>query len=105
MVFMNMGGPSTTDEVHGFLSMLFVGVVLAHCMEAVDLTGIGGQRSHPSRAFSELHWTVHCAEENTQDSKTVCRNWRRFAYQEVVRIPGRRNVQDPGQDITRNRTA
>ncbi|KAF2030792.1 ferrochelatase-domain-containing protein [Setomelanomma holmii] len=23
MVFMNMGGPSTTDEVHGFLSMLF----------------------------------------------------------------------------------
>ncbi|KAH8639021.1 Ferrochelatase [Alternaria alternata] len=24
MVFMNMGGPSTTDEVHGFLSMLFV---------------------------------------------------------------------------------
>jgi hypothetical protein len=24
MVFMNMGGPSTTDEVHGFLSNLFV---------------------------------------------------------------------------------
>jgi protoheme ferro-lyase len=24
MVFMNMGGPSTTDEVHGFLSALFV---------------------------------------------------------------------------------
>ncbi|KAI6878610.1 hypothetical protein KC355_g22309, partial [Hortaea werneckii] len=23
MVFMNMGGPSTTDEVHGFLSRLF----------------------------------------------------------------------------------
>jgi len=27
MVFMNMGGPATTDEVHGFLSMLFVCVV------------------------------------------------------------------------------
>lgn len=24
MVFMNMGGPSTTDEVHDFLSRLFV---------------------------------------------------------------------------------
>ena len=24
MVFMNMGGPSTTDEVHSFLSNLFV---------------------------------------------------------------------------------
>jgi hypothetical protein len=31
MVFMNMGGPSTTDEVHGFLSMLFVcGLVETH---------------------------------------------------------------------------
>lgn len=28
MVFMNMGGPSTTDEVHGFLSMLFVNTLL-----------------------------------------------------------------------------
>ena len=27
MVFMNMGGPSTTDEVGSFLSRLFVGVV------------------------------------------------------------------------------
>jgi protoheme ferro-lyase len=27
MVFMNMGGPSTTDEVGGFLSRLFVCVV------------------------------------------------------------------------------
>lgn len=32
MVFMNMGGPSTTDEVGDFLSRLFVRcVVLSHC--------------------------------------------------------------------------
>lgn len=33
MVFLNMGGPSTTDEVHDFLSRLFVGppVYPPHC--------------------------------------------------------------------------
>lgn len=36
MVFMNMGGPSTTDEVHGFLSMLFVQLPLAHRRKQTD---------------------------------------------------------------------
>lgn len=30
MVFLNMGGPSTTDEVGDFLSRLFVGVILSN---------------------------------------------------------------------------
>lgn len=33
MVFMNMGGPSTTDEVHGFLSMLFVQFPLTRAID------------------------------------------------------------------------
>ena len=37
MVFMNMGGPSTTDEVHGFLSMLFVQLPLARHRKEADL--------------------------------------------------------------------
>lgn len=32
MVFMNMGGPSTTDEVGGFLSRLFVGNSMLHLL-------------------------------------------------------------------------
>lgn len=40
MVFLNMGGPSTTDEVEDFLSRLFVSVVPVHSAEwaSSDLT-------------------------------------------------------------------
>ena len=39
MVFMNMGGPSTTDEVNGFLSRLFVRMVLVDI--TIGLTTVG----------------------------------------------------------------
>lgn len=37
MVFMNMGGPSTTDEVGGFLSRLFVWTVGEHTKQILTL--------------------------------------------------------------------
>jgi hypothetical protein len=88
MVFMNMGGPATTDEVHGFLSMLFVRSFRTRIIHGM-LTRAGRQRPDSSRTFPELHWTVHRAETNTEDSKTVRGDWWRIAHQEMVRVPGR----------------
>lgn len=41
---------------------------------------------------------------NTHDSETVRCHWRRLPNSKMVRIPERRNVQDIGQDISRNCT-
>lgn len=101
MVFMNMGGPSTTDEVHGFLSMLFVRISTSN-FRVPGLTFQGRQRSHSSRTFPELHWTVHRAKKNAQDPEAICRDWWRVAHQEMVRISGGGNVQNPRQDVARN---
>lgn len=38
MVFMNMGGPSTTDEVYDFLSRLFVCLIITAYSQSIVLT-------------------------------------------------------------------
>lgn len=94
MVFMNMGGPSTTDEVHGFLSMLFVRHHPSHHYFASSQF-IGRQRFNPSWSPPKLYRPLHRSTKDTQDPETVRRDWRRIANSQMVRISSRRNVQDP----------
>lgn len=83
IVFMNMGGPSTTDEVHAFLSALFVSMAI-YRVGTRKLTGAGRQRSHSPRTTTKLHWPLHCAEADAKDSEAVCRDWWGIAHQEMV---------------------
>lgn len=93
MVFMNMGGPATTDEVGGFLSRLFV----RHPSLALGQAdfGAGRFRLDPPGPIPELSRTTDIESSNTQDSKAVCCHWRRIADSQVVRVPSCRDVQDP----------
>ena len=104
MVFMNMGGPSTTSEVGDFLSRLFVCRYSQHAMHN-QLTLLGRCRLDTARATTKLHWPSHRSSKNAKDRRTIFRDWRRFAHPEMVRISSCRDVQDSRQDITRNRAA
>lgn len=104
MVFMNMGGPATTDEVGSFLSRLFVRASEAHIHAVRLLTCVtGGRRLDTSRPPPRLSWTPDISSSNSQDPKTVCRHRGRIADPQMVRISVRRNVQDLRHHITRNR--
>jgi hypothetical protein len=61
MVFMNMGGPSKTSEVHGFLSRLFADA---------DLIPLGPLQNYLGPFIAK-------------DSEAVCRYWRRKSHQKM----------------------
>ena len=99
MVFMNMGGPSTTDEVGGFLSRLFVsqiprisvaeGFVCQNYLES-SLTSShlsGRRRPHPPWSPTKLPWSPHLPPPDPQNPKAVCRHWWWLSYPQVVRVP------------------
>jgi hypothetical protein len=96
MVFMNMGGPSTTDEVGDFLSRLFVRLLrvlrsFAHGL----ISAVGRWRFDPIRTTAELHRSPHIPPPNTKDHKTICRHWWRLSHSQMERTSSFGNVQDP----------
>jgi hypothetical protein len=96
MVFLNMGGPSTTAEVEDFLSRLFVRLSRPHGLLRAypnkNVHDIGRRRLDSPWSSPKLSRSAHCEEENAKDPKTVCGYRRRFAYQKMVRVPMRRDV-------------
>lgn len=63
MVFMNMGGPSTTDEVGDFLSRLFVRTAPAALgLSLISIKGRCGLNT--SRTIPELSWPSYCQAPN-----------------------------------------
>lgn len=100
MVFMNMGGPSTTDEVGDFLSRLFVGTfrpryIGLSTISTTNSTHLGRRRPHPLRPPSILPRAPNIATPHPQNQKTIRRYRRRLSHPQMVRIPEYRNVQDP----------
>ncbi len=97
MVFMNMGGPSTTDEVGGFLSRLFVchpcGLPRGNLLIIGNF--IGRRGSNTVRPAAKLPWSPHLSPPNPKDPETVRSYRRRLSYSQMVRIPIFGDVQDP----------
>ena len=113
MVFMNMGGPSTTDEVGDFLSRLFVsrkilrqvfhGYPHPRCPELSSLYRKGRCRSDTPRPSPILPWPPHLPSPHAQNPKAIRSHRGRFPHPQVVRISIFRNVQDPRPNIPANR--
>lgn len=113
MVFMNMGGPSTTDEVGNFLSRLFVSTPHSQTyslpLSSLGLPKLnlsfptGRRRPHSPRPSPELPRSSHISPPYPKDSKTVCCHRRWLSHPQVVRVSILRNVQTPRSNITRNR--
>lgn len=108
MVFLNMGGPSTVDEVGGFLSRLFVRgtrgaddlVTAGHCPFLTNRrTMTGRRRPHPPWALPKLPRPPNLQTAHAQDSEAIRGHRRRLANPEVVGTPERRDVQDPRQPL------
>ena len=78
IVFMNMGGPSKTEDVGDFLSRLFVGSTLEEiaCFWT-DQDWKGRWRPHPFRAITKLPRPSDFAKKDAQNTKAVCsdRRW------------------------------
>ena len=106
MVFMNMGGPSTTDEVGIFLSRLFVGfpIWLTLHSSPIDMIPSGRWGSHTSWCSTVVSRTSHFSTPYAKDSEAVCCNWWRISNSKMVGIPSKRDVQDLGSSIARNST-
>jgi hypothetical protein len=107
MVFMNMGGPSTTDEVGTFLSRLFVGTLRPQYTGLYSLTNTdssppGRRRSHPPRPPPILPWAPNITTPHPQDPETIRRHWRWLPHPQMVRIPEYRDVQDPRSHFARD---
>lgn len=100
MVFMNMGGPQTTDQVGDFLSRLFVCSRGRNYMSRANHPHSGRRRSYTLRTTTKLPRTSHLAQKNSKDSETVRSDRWRIAHKEMVRTSMRRDVQNPGPDIT-----
>lgn len=93
MVFLNMGGPSTTDEVENFLSRLFVChyrrlffPFLDARVLTVATTVIGRCRPNPIGTSSEIPRSTHCSSEDAENPKTIFRYWRWLANSKMVRV-------------------
>jgi len=109
MVFLNMGGPSTVDEVGDFLSRLFV------CCLISNFSGqplADGRLLHLGRWRLDTPWSsarvpraLDFKTTDSQDPKAVRSHRRRLSHPKMVRIPKRRNVQDPRRDIARDSPA
>jgi hypothetical protein len=102
MVFMNMGGPQTTDDVGNFLSRLFVRDDLPLPLCLTNRSNLGRCRPYSPWTISKLPGPFNFEASNSQDPEAICSNWWRIANSKVVRISGGRNVQDIRQDIARN---
>ena len=112
MVFMNMGGPSTTDEVGVFLSRLFVSGSYPKRVSSRSLFPTklkptyspfkGRRRPHPPRPSSKLPGAPHLPPPHPQNPKTIRRHRRRLSYPQRVRIPVLGNVQTPRPNFSRN---
>ena len=88
MVFMNMGGPSTTDEVGDFLSKLFVRSLDDRCIRfhlhsnhllQITEASSGRWRPHPPRSSPVLSRTSHLQSSYPQNKETVCSHRRRLS--------------------------
>ena len=99
MVFMNMGGPSTTDEVGDFLSRLFVRDSLSprnhFRFYVIMLRWLPGRcRPYSSRPPSILSWPLDLPSPHAQNTKTIrCHRWR-LSYSKMVGISIIGDVQD-----------
>lgn len=80
MVFMNMGGPQTTDEVGDFLSRLFVCIVTCPRRQSSaffrtwSLTIYptpGRRRPNTTRPTTKLPGPPHLPAQNPQDQETI----------------------------------
>ncbi len=104
MVFMNMGGPSTTAEVGTFLSRLFVWTFLNPIRHSstflVLIKSTGRWRSDSTWSPTGLPWPSYFPSPNAQDSETICRHWWWISYTQMVGISIRRNVQNIGCGVT-----
>ena len=88
MVFMNMGGPSTTDEVGDFLSKLFVRTLdyrglrfhsrSNHLLQTTKASS-GRWRSHPPWPPPIIPRTSHLQPPYSQNKETICSDRRRFS--------------------------
>lgn len=105
MVFMNMGGPSTTGEVGSFLSRLFVCDSSQIPLWYVANLSSVRRRFDTSWTTSKLPWTSDRSEKDIKDSKAICINWWRISYSKMVRTSSRRDVYDIGQGISRDGSA
>lgn len=101
MVFMNMGGPATTDAVGSFLSRLFVKLSLLPRFSSCSngFFGVGRCRPHPPWSSPVISRTSHCCATNFQNPKTVCSYRRRFSHSEMVGISIIGDVQDTGSNL------
>lgn len=103
MVFMNMGGPSSTDQVGDFLSRLFVGSVRSPIRSYITADNCtGGRRSHPTRSITIISWPTDIEEENAEDSEAICSHWWWLTNTKMVGATMRRDVQNIGSDIARD---
>lgn len=89
MVFMNMGGPSTTDEVGDFLSRLFVrhehGLIAGLYSRTPKLIITSGRcRSHTARSAPVLSRSTNFSSPHAQDPEAICCHRWRLAHSQVV---------------------
>lgn len=66
--------------------------VIAVTFDIQMLTAPVRRRLDTLGPLTELHRTLHRTKTYTQDSETICRDWRRLSHPEVVGVPGCRNV-------------
>ena len=96
LVFMNMGGPSTTKEVGPFLSRLFASPPLSFLSQHMQwptfvswalLTSSapGRCRPNPPRSPPTLSWPPHCRSPHPKNPETVLRHWRWLTDPEMVK--------------------
>ena len=66
---------------------------------AYALTSSVRWRSDPPRPPPVLYRAPSLQTPDPEDPGAVCRDWRRIPHSKVVRVPERRDVQDPRQNI------
>lgn len=86
MIFLNMGGPSTTDEVGDFLSRLFVCVPRTPVSNLVLTDSTGRWRLNSPRTASILPRALNFPPTNTQNPETICGNRWRLANPKMVGV-------------------
>jgi hypothetical protein len=87
MVFLNMGGPSTVDEVGDFLSRLFVSAYRPppyHLRFSLTISLSGRWRLDSLGSPAKLYWTVDRRPKDAKNSEAIRCNWRRVADSKMV---------------------
>ena len=113
IVFMNMGGPSTTDEVGDFLSRLFVSAPAPtrhHFL--LDITSLpiskadirrlllGRRRPHSPRPSTILPRPAHLPPPYAQNPSPIRCHWRWLAHPALVRAASRANLRHTRQGLS-----